>query len=265
MWNKFNLLKNKKIRIVGYGTVGSAIARSMSAHYQIEVVDNVHTIRYFVANKRAPDAVIICVDAPTVNGTVDPSNLHSALSVVKEELGDVPIMVKTTLTPNLMWMLPNNAVYSPEFLRQKNAYSDFQDQPFMLVGGSEKNCRYWKHIFKYLRTEHIATTPKSASWAKYMHNTFLATKVAFFHDMDKAAEYYAGGKSDFYAALDIIAQHDDQIGATHLYAPNTDGTYGYGGGCFPKDVDAFQTFTNSKLLQKLMEHNDKLNTQRPND
>jgi UDP-glucose 6-dehydrogenase len=261
MWNK---LRSTKIRVVGYGTVGRAIARSVSAHYQLEVVDNDPKISYLAATKKAPDAVIICVDAPTVNGMVDPANLQSALAVVKAELGDVPIMVKTTLTPNLMGLLPHNAVYSPEFLRQENAYSDFQDQPFMLVGGSEENCRYWERIFKYLRTEHVATTPKAASWAKYMHNTFLATKVAFFHDMDKAAEN-AGDKSDFYGALDIIAQHDDQIGGSHLYAPNSAGTYGYGGNCLPKDVSAFQSFTDSELLQKIMEHNDKLNTQRPNN
>jgi UDP-glucose 6-dehydrogenase len=264
MWNKLIQHYNVKIRIVGYGNVGRAVAQSVSEHYQIEVVDKNPRINYLASSKKAPDAVIICVDAPTVNGMVDPTNLRDALTVIQAELGDVPIMVKTTLTPDLMGLLPPNAVYSPEFVRQQYAYSDFQAQPFMLVGGNDQQCRFWKRIFKYLRTEYIATTPKAASWVKYMHNAFLATKVAFFHDMDMAADN-AGDKSDFYAGLDIIAQHDDQIGSSHLYAPNTTGTYGYGGICFPKDMAAFQTFTDSELLQKIMEHNDKLNTQRPSN
>ena len=250
-----------KILIVGYGTVGRAVHQSLSKHYRIAVRDKKSNTIY---SGKDATAAIVCVAAATrADGSIDAINVQQALKTIYDELGDIPIMVKTTLTPNYMALLPDNVVYSPEFLRQNNAYEDFQTQPFMLLGGDEKRNKFWRKVFKYLGTEFVDTTPEAASWTKYLHNAYLASKVAWFHEMDERAEA-VDDKQNFYAALDIIGQHDDAIGSSHLFAPNTDSTYGYAGHCFPKDMSAFQHYLDSDLLRKIMEHNNEQRTRKPN-
>lgn len=256
-----SIIFDPKILIVGYGTVGKAVAHSLMTFYDLEIKDSPAIPIRSIG--RQSTAAIVCVNADTLDdGSIDTSNVEAALVDIRNELGDVPIMVKTTLTPDLMSMLPDNAVYSPEFLRQSNATMDFQNQPFMLLGGDPKNNKFWRRVFKYLRTNFVETTPEAASWTKYIHNTYLASKVSWFHEIDESAEK-VGDRQHFYEALGIINQHDSAIGSTHLYAPNMEGTYGYGGECFPKDMKAFQHYLNSDFLLKIMEYNDEQRHRKP--
>ncbi len=261
MENNFSL-KGPKILIIGYGTVGQAVAQSLSKHYELEIKDK-KSAPINITNDD-PDAVIVCVDADTMaDGSIDTTNIEAALASIRSELGAPPIMVKTTLTPNLMHLLPDNAVYSPEFLRQNIAAVDFQQQPFMLLGGDPEFTIFWRNVFKYLSTRFVETTPEAASWTKYLHNAYLASKVSWFHEMDERAAA-VGDLQNYSAALGIIDLYDDAIGSSHLSAPNTEGTYGYAGRCFPKDMAAFQHYLNSDLLHRIMEHNNEQRNRTPN-
>ena len=257
MINKFN----PKILIVGYGVVGKAIAKSLSPYYNLAIKDK--NLFLIDDTNVGADAVIICVNADTTeNGDIDTTNLEQALSDVKNSIGEKPIMVKTTLPPNIVkTLLPKNAIYSPEFLRSASAYEDFQDQKFMILGGAT-NIIFWKNVFQYLDATFIETTAESASWAKYLHNSYLASKVSWFHEMAYVSKKL-NEENNFDKALKIIGHYDDTIGNTHLYAPNAEGTYGYSGGCFPKDMKAFQKYTDSKLLKMIMEYNNEQQQHRP--
>ena len=90
---------------------------------------------------------------------------------------------------------------------------------------------------------------------KYTHNAWLATKVAFFHEL------FLNTRSieDFnYSELTSTLGSMKNIGASHMIAPNFEGTFGYGGHCFPKDVKALTNLLDHSILKQLIESNEEL-------
>lgn len=250
------------IVVVGYGVLGKTIGRYLAANgYTVAIKEK---DRYLTAIPDVADAAIICVDTPTANGQLDDSNLVTALSWVRQEFGMIPTMVKSTITPDRAELLDENVVYSPEFLRERSAYDDFIHQTFMLLGGADDQVEFWKYVFEGLDTEFVTTSAQAASWCKYIHNLFLATKVIFFHELDMVANRLQH-KQHYQEALRITREHNTQIGSSHTYSPNELGTYGVVGKCFPKDMQAFLHYSNSDLIKWIIEYNDKLRTQQPDD
>lgn len=260
-----HMLMRPKILIIGYGFVGKTIARSLvNRGYQIAHLDKYDKFE----ERHCAEAAIVCVDTPTIEyGKQDVGNVDSALAMLERNMPGSPVMLKSTVMPEYAALLASNVTYSPEFIRQGNGYADFEQQEFMLLGAGEFQANHWQRIFRYLKTEYVQCTPEAAAWCKYMHNTFLATKVAFFHELDRIADEMHGDgkldKSHFFEGLAAIHQFDSTVGGTHLYAPNLDGVYGYGGKCFPKDMEAFATWTKSPHLRQIIRHNEKLNGKRP--
>ena len=80
----------------------------------------------------------------------------------------------------------------------------------------------------------IKTGYKTAEMVKYFINNFLATKVSFANEM-----YEICRQLDIdYDKVTEYALYDSRIGRSHLKVPGPDGDFGYGGHCFPKDLDA---------------------------
>ena len=96
---------------------------------------------------------IVCVPTPTVDGVCDDSMIREVL----EELGDIPVLLKCTVPPNMLETYPENVTYNPEFLRAKTAEEDFKNQKHFIVGGTPENCEIWKNQFSYLNVEFIET------------------------------------------------------------------------------------------------------------
>ncbi len=69
---------------------------------------------------------------------------------------------------------------------------------------------------------------------KYMNNCFFATKISFLNEM-----YHVVEKSgvDWEMALDGFVR-DGRVGHSHMNIPGPDGKFGFGGSCFPKDINA---------------------------
>ena len=88
----------------------------------------------------------------------------------------------------------------------------------------------------------------TAELVKYMNNTFFATKVSIMNEFKRVCDNIGG---DWEKALYGFAS-DSRIGDSHLHVPGPDGKHGYGGTCFPKDVNAFTRFAR--------EHHAPLNT-----
>ena len=98
-------------------------------------------------------------------------------------------------------------------------------------------------------------TRTTASMIKYTHNVWLATKVAFFHELFLNTRRM----EDFnYSELTSTLGSMKNIGPSHMIAPNFEGTFGYGGHCFPKDVKALTNLLDHSILEQLIESNDKL-------
>ena len=249
-----------KIMIVGCGFVGSTIANSLEEQFfDVARVDP----KYYkdtICDHCDSDGIIVCVDTPTINGKCDDTNLKSVMMEIgstchaKGGLMHLPVLIKSTITPDLLEMYPDNVTYSPEFLREKTAKEDFKNQEHMILGGNPKYTTFWKEVFSYLDTEYLETDRQTASIVKYMYNNWLAMKVAFFHEIFQKI----GNEYDHDSLVDIISKFEN-IGPSHMNVPNQHRTLGFDGHCFPKDMVAFMNYSKSDILKSVFSINSILN------
>ena len=85
----------------------------------------------------------------------------------------------------------------------------------------------------------IQTDSKTAELTKYMNNTFFATKVSIMNEFKLLCDKIGANWED--ALKGFVS--DGRIGDSHLNVPGHDGKLGYGGTCFPKDVNALLSFS----------------------
>ena len=84
----------------------------------------------------------------------------------------------------------------------------------------------------------LETNYETAEMIKYMNNTFFATKVSFLNEMKLLADKCGVIWED---AVDGFIR-DGRIGHSHMDVPGHDGKFGFGGSCFPKDIQAMINF-----------------------
>ena len=254
------------ILVVGCGFVGQTVAKSLEDDGQEVVrIDPKYNNNKIADYKDKAVCAIVAVPTPTSNDKDSPYYGGCDDSIIKEvldELGPIRTLLKCTVPPDMLDKYPKNVTYNPEFLRAKTAQQDWDSQKFFILGGEPEECEWWARKFAYLPkqkynfldvTRFIFTDRKTASAIKYMHNCWLAMKVAFFHDM-----YNRLDKSiDYDKMIEVLGMFEN-IGPSHMKAPNDEGKLGYGGHCFPKDVQAFCNYTDSGILEKIIDTNRRL-------
>jgi UDPglucose 6-dehydrogenase len=62
---------------------------------------------------------------------------------------------------------------------------------------------------------------------------------------------------DHESMINILSKFEN-VGPSHMSAPNDEGKLGYGGHCFPKDTQAFLDFSNSEIIKQVIKTNEKL-------
>jgi len=102
----------------------------------------------------------------------------------------------------------------------------------------------------------IKTGSDTAEMVKYFTNCFLATKVGFANEMKQICDQHT---IDYDKVVEY-ALYDKRIGTSHLSTPGPDGKMGFGGSCFPKDLNALvvvakQCGVDPKILQAVWEKN----------
>ena len=126
-----------------------------------------------------------------------------------------------------------DVVSNPEFLKQGAAVDDFLKPDRVVIGSeSEKAIDIMREIYNpFTRTGNpiIIMDIKSAEMTKYAANAFLATKISFANEMASISEK-VGANADL---VRIGMSSDKRIGNQFLFHG-----LGYGGSCFPKDVQA---------------------------
>ena len=239
-----------KILIVGHGFVGKAVDYGFS-HPKVEktIVDPKYNISLDTVNPALYDCVFVCVPTPMANnGTVNCNIINSVLDQLEHAR---LVIVKSTVTPDIVKTWPTNVVYNPEFLTEKSANEQFIAPAFHVFGGDEWAVDRVTMLYeKYSLCSPcpiLRMTAEEASFVKYTINSFLAMKVTFFNQL-----YDAVGDTDANFATIIKAiGMDDRIGPSHTKVPGFDGKQGYGGACFPKDTSAFTHYNNKlTLLEK---------------
>tara|TARA_R110002167_G_scaffold62986_2_gene177641 strand:+ start:425 stop:1285 length:861 start_codon:yes stop_codon:yes gene_type:complete len=243
----------KKIGMIGKGFVGSAVEFGFSAQtgcdvelrsYDIDPLKCTHTLKEVV---NGTDVVFISVPTPSnPDGSMHLDILESVLSDISDVYEDGSIiLIRSTVTPGTTRKLQNKfnlpIVFNPEFLTERSAKFDFINQARFILGGAPDHTAVVANLYKWRfgsSVPCIETNWETAEMIKYMNNCFFATKVSFMNEMKLVADKVG---VDWDMAVEGFVR-DGRIGHTHLNVPGPDGKLGFGGSCFPKDIQAMIQF-----------------------
>ncbi len=145
---------------------------------------------------------------------------------------------------------------NPEFLKEGAAIDDFMKPDRVVVGVRKPEvAEVMRELYApFLRTERpfLVMTPESAEMTKYAANAMLATKISFINEMANLCDRLHADINDVRKGIG----HDQRIGFQFLF-PGP----GYGGSCFPKDIEAIiamgrRTGLPLRLMQAVDDVND---------
>jgi len=221
------------------------------------------------------DAMLILLALPTPPGEDGSADLKYILGVADElgkllKPGDYKVIVdKSTVPVGTAEKVLNrilasggeglkdsfDVVSNPEFLREGLAVEDFMKPDRVVIGtDSEKARKVISDLYApFVRQGNpvIFMDERSAELTKYAANSFLATKISFMNEIANLCELFG-------ADVDMVRRgmgSDDRIGKRFLFPG-----IGYGGSCFPKDVQALVKSASEvkydfKILSAVMEVN----------
>ncbi|EPE60678.1 nucleotide sugar dehydrogenase family protein [Exiguobacterium sp. S17] len=186
-----------------------------------------------IADTNDVDYLFLAVGTPSKeDGSCDMTFVDAALSEINTKQ---KIIIRSTVPPGttdlLSIMYPAHTfAIVPEFLQEGRALADVL-KPNRVIIGSEslEISEELAGIYGRLGVPIVCTTPINAELIKYASNAFLATKISFMNDLSRLADK-AG--ADIATIADGMGL-DPRIGRSYLNAG-----LGYGGSCFPKDMNA---------------------------
>ncbi len=133
-------------------------------------------------------------------------------------------------------------------MTERSAKLDFINQARIILGGKSENTSKVSELYRWRFGQSIPiieTTFETAELIKYMNNCFFASKVSFLNEMKLIADKC---DADWDTAVEGFVL-DGRIGHSHLNVPGPDGKFGFGGSCFPKDIQAMIQYGNSLNIE----------------
>jgi nucleotide sugar dehydrogenase len=258
------------IGIIGQGFVGNAVYQKFKNFFNVFTYD----LNSKLCNSNFKEIntncslVFICLPTPmNSDGSCDISIVENMITKFSSQ---TIIVNKSTVPPGTTERF--NAkyknlqiVFNPEFLTERNAVQDFNNQNRIIIGGPRPATTNVKNIFsKVFPNAHIIKTGSThAEMIKYFTNSFLATKVSFANEI-----YDLCVKLDLdYDKVIEYSVLDKRIGKSHLNVPGPDGHLGFGGHCLPKDLSALIKLSDEMgsinyLLKSVIKTNDTIRRNR---
>ena len=237
-------MKNYKLGVIGHGYVGESQSFAFSPSFDVRVYDkdslkSTHSLNEVLDS----DFIFVCVPTPMKkDGSQDLSFVENFFKTAKE--GPIYI-IKSTVIPGTTNLLNEKfknlkIIFSPEFLTERTAKLDILTQTRIILGGDKNLTSKVRNIYdiRFKNKTIIETDSLTAEYIKYMNNTFFASKVSIMNEFYRFAKHLG---VDWETALYGFVS-DQRIGDSHLNVPGPDGKLGFGGTCFPKDINAFISF-----------------------
>lgn len=233
------------ISVIGNGFVGGAIANGFS-QLKPKIYD-VDPQRSECSLEEAleQEYIFVCLPTPMVSvegGKANLSILYKFFESISSRTVHGIFIIKSTVPVGTTKQLQKNFpqfvfVHNPEFLTAANAKKDFVNADRTVIGGNDPIAL--QSVLKLYQSHfpnipiHVMTSDES-ELVKYTANCFLAVKTMFFNEIKLLSETFEADYSKIIAGVTA----DKRIGASHTRVPGPDGDYGFGGTCFPKDINA---------------------------
>lgn len=258
----------KSIGIIGVGFVGGAVWNGMNHVFDVWGYDKkwgnrikhnnnfIHpgndytyparpesekdSVRY--VSKEVDGPIILCLPTPMhKDGSCNTDIIEDVVSQINGFGTHKILVIKSTVVPGTTDRLSEkyknvSICFCPEFLTERSADKDFQNQSFIIIGGKKPTTKTVKLMFQkaYPGVPCYLTDANAAEMMKYARNCYLATKVAFANEIYRVCE-----KTNIdYDKVCELLWNDPAVGKTHWSVPGHDGKMGFGGKCFSKDMNA---------------------------
>lgn len=243
-----------KILIIGYGHVGKAVKSSLTKNNTINTFDTDrrkckerNTIKHAIVNN---DLFFICLPTDLMMGQLDCHLIEEYLDRIQRLKPKSIVIIKSTLNMGFMNSVIDKfkklkLFYIPEFIREGKEITDalYPDRIVIGYDGSKKSKAL---ITNFLSENHLAydscptllMSYSEAELVKLASNAYLASRVAFFNEVDSIC---LNRNLNSPAVIKAISM-DKRIGD---YYNNP--SFGYGGYCLPKDVSSLTSGTDRRL------------------
>ncbi|MCR4316026.1 MAG: UDP-glucose/GDP-mannose dehydrogenase family protein [Planctomycetes bacterium] len=212
------------------------------------------------------EVIFICVGTPsTASGKADLSYVEAVARTIASNLGGYKLIVEKSTVPvntaekirmTISHYAPEGSEFdvasNPEFLAEGTAMSDAMNPSRIVLGVTSKRAEnLLRELYKPLPGPVIVTDTSSSELIKHASNSFLAMKISFVNALANICELAGADVSQVTEGMGL----DPRIGPHFLRAG-----VGYGGSCFPKDVDAFHFIAeelgyNFRLLAEVQDVN----------
>ncbi len=207
--------------------------------------------------------LFIAVDTPpSASGDADLSRVHRALDEIARHGGERLLVMKSTVPvgtgdrvmADLEALGASDIHYAsnPEFLREGAAIQDFLEPDRVVIGAYRaEDGDAVEALYRGIDTDVLRTSVPTAEMIKYASNAFLATKISFINEIANVCEQVGADVRTVARGMGL----DHRIGPHFLQAG-----IGYGGSCFPKDVQALKQLAGNsgyhfQLLNAVIEVN----------
>lgn len=191
-------------------------------------------------------ADLVIIATPTnydvATGKFDTSSVEASIQTVRAQNAQVPIVIKSTVpigfTRDMQAKFDTRILFMPEFLREGKALYDNLHPSRIIVGCDINNVPALQDFCHQLITQYQTASeqthtpsqimpPTEAEAVKLFANSYLATRIAFFNELDSFAESMRLDSESIITGVSL----DPRIGM-HYNNPS----FGYGGYCLPKDT-----------------------------
>ncbi|MEN9625756.1 MAG: hypothetical protein RL557_84 [archaeon] len=233
-----------KIGIIGAGVVGGITGKILATKHEVSYYDKFKSEFHDITKVAAAEIIFICVSTPMKpSGEMDYSAIHNSLEYLLQNIQrdprDTIVIIRSTAvsgtTDALAKKFPFQFAFNPEFLREKHAEEDMKNTSRIVIGANNKQVNdkvvaMYKELFP--NATYLSTDIKTAEMIKYAANVFLASQIAIANELFGICTAVG---VDYNTVKDAIL-HDDRIGK-NIQVPGHDGDFGFGGKCFPKDLN----------------------------
>jgi UDPglucose 6-dehydrogenase len=256
--NKIEMLKQGKMPIYEPGLEKMVIEnyKAKRLRFSTDVGEGV----------RSSQIIFIAVGTPpSEDGRADLSYIEQVARQIARHINEYKIIVEKSTVPvqtgekvqltiqrNIKQEIEFDVVSNPEFLKEGAAIEDALHPDRIVVGTSSERARkVLRELYKDFGAPIIMTDVKSAEIIKHAANSFLACKISYINAVARICELAGANITEVAEGMGL----DRRIGRQFL-----DAGLGYGGSCFPKDIDAFERISQElgydfRLLHEIQQIN----------